>query len=314
MEFSQTLSWYAHDPKTILRTPVTWWYIESYPILFFSYLRNFFQASHIQVTILSPDISVSTCMQHLSTTFLGQVGVYIVRFDLFSTADKKKLESFFSHYSGPHIVMVVCEKKYTISYDNTSVAIDTTGKINLAVIESLIKISALPIQNTAFIMHVINNQDIYLDQVIHLMQYYVLLGRNYEQFNREWLNKIMIEDQSLFVLSQYFFEKKMELFFMHWTKIKSKYTLPFWTMYWSENIYRASMFQQLMSANNRKDAKHFAYRLPFSYTKSGWKRIAQQELYRAHHALIAIDRYVKLGIHELIFDQFYLTFLLNQYR
>ena len=69
-----------------------------------------------------------------------------------------------------------------------------------------------------------------------------------------------------------------------------------------------------MCALCRGQAKTMAFRLPFSFIQTDWKKYAPAELRAAHDFVYGMDHQLKNGGDAFCFDLFYSKFFSGQFR
>jgi hypothetical protein len=119
--------------------------------------------------------------------------------------------------------------------------------------------------------------------------------------------------QSMFNLSTYLFQKNGDKFFELWKRIAESYSAPFWVAFWSEQLWRASMFVTLNKQRKYNDARKIAFRLPFSFINRDWHNYSADELAAAHDFIYRLDGRLKNGGSDIGLDLFYAQFLSNQF-
>jgi hypothetical protein len=149
-----------------------------------------------------------------------------------------------------------------------------------------------------------------VDAACLLIRYGMLLGSSVDQFLSQWLPQLISPEQSLFIVSQLLFAKDAKAFFHYWTSIKSEYPDIFWTVYFSEQMWRAAQFVE--AATKKSDVKALSFRLPFSFIKKDWQKTSVLELSKAHQALYEVDHALKNGHGTYSLDLFCLQFLNGQ--
>ena len=95
-------------------------------------------------------------------------------------------------------------------------------------------------------------------------------------------------------MAQLFFEKKADLFFVKWHQVRGYYSDQFWTVFFSDQLFKAYFF---VKAQGRVDPAHkqMTYGLPFSFLKHDWKLYQFENLQQAHKQMYDIDIALKTG-------------------
>lgn len=305
----------ACQQQTLAELPVILFSAKVYPVLFFSALLQKLRVSYQPVikTVAYEGCSFSSIVAQLSTTFLGQQDfLWLGNSALIENAsDRKQLLTLVAGYEGPHVLIgfiptedIPKSVKYTISLDEPLSALERQKLLAFlyphvapAVVEDLLK----------------TVRTISLDHLVMVAQYAGVLGKNTQQFKQQWLTEVIEPEASLFALSQYFFARKQEFFWPLWELLKDQYAAPFWTTYWSEQLWRAHYVIKLYQEQKITDAKQLSFRLPFSFLQKDWKYLSLDELKNAHDFLYQGDYAFKNGNSEFFLDVFYTTFLAKQF-
>ena len=85
-----------------------------------------------------------------------------------------------------------------------------------------------------------------VDDIILLAHYGMFLGCKTKEFIESWLLKIVPQESSLFILAQNFFAKKKQIFLKQMSGFLKMYPSLFWVSFWSDQLWRASMYVFLM--------------------------------------------------------------------
>lgn len=324
---------------------------QAYSYLFFAWLKQALKLAGVNFTSLDlMSIDLAGIKSSLSMSLLGQNMFYWLG-DITVLPTKKRLEllQYLSLYTGPHRVVFFSapEDLVTINKPSSprltlgvsgfrneqaigSVVIDRNGVgdnlelINLEQVElsgvGLAKLAELYSQTynlklaPVFLSKLTKlKTKLTLDQYCLLLHYMTAFGDRCELFFEQWLSKIVVLEQTLFDLSTQFFARKPEKFFLSWEKFGTDYTAQFWTAYWSEQLFRAYYFVQLQQAGDLGAAKRIAYRLPFSFTQTDWRKFSTPELYQAHNFIRSADFELKSGSTEILLELFYLKFFNSEF-
>jgi hypothetical protein len=158
------------------------------------------------------------------------------------------------------------------------------------------------------------NSKLSLDQLCIFVNYAFLLGSRHANFIDDWLEKILVNEHSFFTLSKFFFAFDSKSFYKYWNSLSNEYAPIFWTIYWSEQLYRAFNFLNLRDQGKNLQAKQIAYKLPFSFIQSDWKKTSLNELRQAHQFLYDIDYALKNGASDFSLDLFYAKFFAREFN
>ena len=301
--------------RTLHTQPVMLFSGKEYPVLFFAALLHRLRSTYQPVpkTVSYQTGSFSILLAQLSTTFLGRQDLLWLG-DISSLEDaatKKQLLALLPSYQGPHALIgyvhqddLSARLSCVISLDEPLAACAQRAAITFLfphvaheVLEDLLK----TVRSSS------------LDHLVLLANYAGVVGKNIRPFKQEWVTTIIAPEASLFTLSQYFFARKTELFWPLWHSLKEQYAAPFWTTYWSEQLWRAHYVIKLYKEQKITEAKQLSYRLPFSFLQRDWKTISCEELQQAHHFLYEGDYAFKNGGSEFFLEVFYATFLAKQF-
>jgi hypothetical protein len=290
-------------------------YEHEYPVLFFTaLLKHLSESPHIVLKNVSSFLENKEQLDaEMQTTFLGQTRtLWLGSLSLLSAAEQQKMFALCASYKGPHR-LIICSAakdvpKSYVSLLTVNLDQDLTSKEKFSYIAFL-----YPSLTYASIQKISDGHTTFksIDSLVILANYAMVLGRNTDAFVREWLPKIIIPESSLFTLSQYFFSKKSVQFWNAWNSIKDEYPATFWTVYWSEQIWRAYYVITMQQKNNIIDARKMAYRLPFSFIQKDWRDISLESLSKAHAMLYDIEWRIKNGGSEQHFDLLFHTFMLQ---
>lgn len=298
----------AHDSPSTLGKIFCFRAKESSSLIFQIFKKKFEKVTK-EVTVLNSYNSPALLKAQLEMSFLGTDSVFWLHEDLVTdNLTSSALESYcgqncigYSSQMGPKpgVQGITIEVPHEVTYENF---------IHLFLFlypEQSIK-SASIIRQIFKIYSVVN-----INSAIVLMQYCMLVGSRSDLFLHEWLPIILNAEKSLFMLSSFLFAKKIGQFFHLWNLISCDYSEPFWTSYWSEQFFKATLFCSLMQDKKFAQAKKIAFKLPFSFMQKDWKVLRVDELKQAHDHLYCIDWNIKNGL-SAHFEHFYLQFMLKK--
>jgi hypothetical protein len=312
MKLEQFFNAVAHEQLSSF--PVILFSSKQYPVIFFSallsQLRHTYQVD--PKSIVFDQLSSQALHAQLSTTFLGRSDLLWLG-DLSSVEPallKKQMLALLVSYQGPHRLMGCVhpddkslQMKGVISLDEDFSEYDRRALVTFlfphipSAVEKLVKGTRIAS----------------VDQLSMIAQYAGVIGKNVSLFSETWMKKINAPESSLFDLSSYFFGRKTEQFWTAWNLLKDEYAAPFWTTYWSEQLWRAHYVIKLYKENKITEAKQLSFRLPFSFLQRDWKNISAAELQHAHQFLYDGDYAFKNGGSEFFLEVFYATFLTKQF-
>lgn len=294
-------------------------YEDEYPVLYFSTLwQRLSQQSVLSVKNISSLIDQKDQLDaQVQTTFLGQrytLWLGSLSEDL-TDGQRAHIFSLISGYQGPHRLVLAVKsdhlpKNYMSKKNKQAAAaygIVEISKTSITTYKKEILQFLYPELSYAVIESWVTSIS-KLDALIMLAQYGMVVGRKSDQFVQQWIPKILPVEASLFTLAQYFFAKKPKQFFELWHNVASLYPATFWTVYWSELLWRAYYVIVLQQKQAIADARKMAYRLPFSFIQKDWRTVSLSALRSAHSLLYDIEWRVKNGASEHHFELFFTTF------
>ena len=293
--------------------PVIYFSADRYPLLFCAHFMQQLKKQTVNFKMVrSNQMDWQQLEATLSTTFLGTIQtLWLGDISSLNIQVKKKLLNFLESYIGPHTVLCFVSSKDIRTKSNTVVQLDDSlQKSDLEQIFSFF----WGVNADRFLKMIGQHyKSISLDTLILLGQYNSVLGGKTEYFMQSWYEKIVLPEEWLFTLSQCFFARKRDLFFRAWNGLKDEYAGPFWTTFWSEQLWRAFHVIELRKANKLSEAKQMSYRLPFSFLQREWKTTTLAELQAAHQFLYHADCHLKTGGSVLALEVFYHKFMAKQF-
>lgn len=299
----------TNEPLVILVT-------KEYPAHFFSFLRGWYKRKKplLNLTLIDgATVSITALREQVETSFLGMHRYFwLYNLPTTTTAENARLIEYLFQYKGPHTLIVVLSETVHIQESNY---IELPPAIAVHQLSQLAPYCAVPSQSVEqLIQHIAGfSQQLSWDSALLLLQYSMVLGNTTDLFCAEWAPRILELPVSLFLLSQYFFAKKANLFFSCWKRVMHEYSEAFWTVYWSEQLFRAGMYLSLKSHNKEGAAKQIAYRLPFSFINYDWRNYSVIECKNAHQFLYDYDYRLKTTNSTAGFELFYAKFFTNQF-
>jgi len=291
----------------------------NYPLLFFSLLFNRLKKQeycHI-VPIEVDGKKESLIKAQLATRFLGNSVLYWM--SNLTGLGRRTQEQWFSYlqeYRGPHTIAFFITEDTLFPFRKDMVTVSIPDNISCK--EMIILQQLLPNKPSKWSKQFLRQlgtryEDIPLDLSCLLLHYALLVGKNSDMFFTEWLDNIMPSQTSLFLLSQHFFAKNTHIFFVKWLQAHSEFNLQFWIAFWSEQLWRATLYVDLANSGSYTEAKKIQFKLPFSFIQCDWKRYHVRELQHAHQFLFDVDYHLKNDGSPCSLDLFYSKFFLNQF-
>jgi len=290
-----------------------------HPLIFFSFFVQRLK-SLLDIEVQSLDLSTepeAVIKSKLETSFLGLKTFYWLH-DIGSLKAKPRAQwmQYLKKYAGPNIVAFFAGSAVRATFKEGATIIQVDDAVDKRNFLLLVKFLDWPLSksfekviDTLFRAH----PHLPLDQACMLMHYALLIGGGYKEFEKFWLDKIVVPQKSLFTLSQYFFDKNPKRFFELWSKISGDYPEQFWIVFWSEQLWRACNVVKFLKKRDFAQAKSVSFRLPFSFLQRSWRKFSQLELQNAHEFIYSIDYSLKNGGKPFSLDLFYSRFLNNQF-
>lgn len=260
--------------------------------------------------------ALANVLGQLQTSFLGMGLTYYLR--NCHELDKKNRQSLFEYlstYHGPHQVLLCALNEDAVRLHKQCL-VEIPEAMNAATVLALL--SFLKKKNNAQIQKFIQTvcasyTNITLDQACMIIAYMQVIGKYDDCANL--LERILQSEQSLFLLSQYFFAKDAPNFLKRWSIIESEYPMTFWCTYWSEQLWRAYYARYYLDQQQLQHAKNIGYRLPFSYLQKDWKKNSLTGLKNAHQSIYELDLAYKNNIEtQAGIELFYTKFFQNQFE
>lgn len=284
----------------------------SYQFLFFSLFIQRFK-KNVSCSFQTIDISSDTSqiMSQLNMSFLGnELFYWLGNVDNLDARQKKQWFTFLSEYTGPHHLFCFTKDAQKLSALEHVSLVHVTEELDKILYKKLVSRLYPDIDITGLFIKDIftKHPKIALEKACILMQYQKVLGRRTKDFTGAWLNKIIAPDTSLFQLSQFFFARKARRFLQLWYAIKGEYPMPFWTVFWSEQLWRVYYYISFQKRKNIVDAKKISYRLPFSLIQRDWRSLSLDTIRSSHERIVHIDFQLKNNGSDFLLDCFYFDF------
>ena len=284
---------------------------KEYPLLFTQVCIGWLKKlCHLEIFII--DVQTHTLDQIksiVSISFLGTQKQYWISgvYSLDIKKRKKWLE-FFQNYSGPHILFIS-----QVNDDlGCATLVDLSGQFYIHQATDMLRLlTGLEHSKINYFLSFVYKHVpmISIDQICLFVYYVQVIGKD-KSFFETLLPQIIGSKSSLFLLSQYLFSKQPDKFFLEWKKLASHYSPAFWTSFWSEQFWSASLYVHYMRRKEHAEAKLAAGRLPFSFLNQDWRLYSVTELQNAHNGIYALDVQFKSGVgHDSQLDLLYTNFL-----
>jgi len=285
---------------------------EKYSQLFLERFVKFLaQKTTIPIKKIDLDQDVSFVQMQLETSFLGQIYIYWFSDISQISSKKKRLEylTFLKTYQGPHIVVGLISDDVLLNSTKVFVAEIQKKYTKEQIINCpLLYTHESSELNVYFLGKLYKyNKEYSLEQLLLLLEYAQVLGKNTELFLDSWIYKLSASDISLFYVSQLFFEKKRADFFKVWHEVRNLYSDQFWTVFFSDQLFKAFLYVK-WQAKVPVDQKNITFGLPFSFLKQDWKLYQLTTLQKFHQKMYEIDLALKSGGLNYRLDLFFTQF------
>lgn len=291
-------------------------YTQEMPILFASRFFSRLQSDGCQIQTGNIEaIPLDEVISQLEMSFLGSGLIYWFRG--FDQVDKKIRDRFLHYltkYQGPHrVILFVSEqdKKNLLQEE----IINIPEEVDVKLFEQLFTLDKKKNSNQSVLLFKQLGQrykKMSVDAVCMITEYMKVAGCNEQTIS--FLEKIIVPETSLFAISQHFFAKDSRAFFKAWQQYQLEYPLTFWSVFWSEQLWRAYFVWFYLNQKNFAAAKSMSFRLPFTFLQKDWKRSSLTEFKNAHQYIYELDLISKSSV-EITYslDLFYSKFFSNEF-
>lgn len=288
---------------------------QTYPLLFFSL---FFKKSRSD-QIIYLDVAEQqeeSIKARLESTFLGSVSTY--RLGGLHELSKPALQQWLQYitaYQGPNKIIFVVPQDIAEPYKKQASSIlfvDIPLHLNKASFTSLFSrfVHNPSLTEKRYIEQLYARTDkIPLETACLLLYYVPVIGSDAQEFFAKWVDKLLVPEASLFLLSGHLLAGQTTQFLKMWSSMKDQYPEQFWLSYWSEQIWRALFYCRAMQERDIAGAKKIGYRLPFSFLQKDYRTCDIKLLQAAHSQLYDLDVRLKNGAGLLGLDLFFLRYL-----
>ncbi len=273
---------------------------EEYSVLYCSLLMHRLKKMGIPVESLdSETLSVSEIISKLEMSFLGMRGYYWLRdISVLAAKDRKQLLAYLEQYQGPHNLIFFTSEAIPAKKPQQWLLVSLEKTLNQQHFVRLFALEnptaarrAMPMISALFARYA----TLSLDNACMMMRYLSLVSPHDTPFFTQWVDELLVQDQSLFTLTTHFFARDTQKFFAAWATMKDLYAEPFWLTFWSEQLWRSAHYISFMQRKDVAEAKKIGFRLPFSFMQRDWKKSRTDELIAAHDFIYAMDHGFKNG-------------------
>lgn len=304
---------------------------DAYSLFFLQTLFSFLKEKNIaSLTPLRVE-GTKKLWETLEQCFLGETSFYWLGNVLESIKSKNKkgpdLIEILTLYRGPHSIAFFIPTDHKLSLSARKRMTQSKGMIELKNDINFIEASklfsffgaSLTGAKRATVQELISNSGtITLDVACMLMQYLAVTNVRFIDSLKKNMAALVTPELSLVSLASAFFKKQERTFFSLWSERCHEYPIPFWTTYWSEQLWRAYHVMTFLKQNNFPAARRFSFRLPSSFLRYDWRQNSRTQLQKAYRMLYDIDFAFKTGalmpstaVHS--FDLLYCTHFLNKF-
>lgn len=287
---------------------------EPYPLLFFSLLLQ--KQTHFAACLDVTQQSEVAIKATLETSFLGMISTYrLAGLQDLSKQVAQQWLRYLSMYQGPNRIVFVVSHEIAEPYIKNGAqgisCVDIPAQIQKAtfidLFEQVVR-TPTPIERRYIEQLYMRSDKIPLDTACMLMRYLQVLGSHAQEFFATWIDKLVLPDKSLFLLSQLFFARQATQFLQMWAGMRDQYPEQFWISFWSEQVWRALFYCKSMQQRDVANAKKIGYRLPFSFLQKDYRTCSIESLQIAHETLYELDVKLKNGGSVVGLDLFFLSY------
>ncbi|HEV2917049.1 MAG TPA: hypothetical protein VGW78_04860 [Candidatus Babeliales bacterium] len=282
--------------------PIIWLKGQYIPTLY-TRLRDIAKKNNINIqSLLVSDVSLDTIEAQCSMSFLGQTAYYwLGNYDDLLKKKQDQLRDYLMQYKGPHTLIFAAEHivpTISSSWYVVDISQQITAPSAYHIIDRWYNTThqAYVLKSLVAYWYKKTNQPISIEQFFMLDTYARVLGKNITDFVVAYEPYIFIHQPSLFVISQYFFSDNHLLFYQEWAKVIDVYQTAFWIIFWSDQLWRAHAFITYMKNHNKQAAYEISkHKLPYAFSKDGWRHISLSDITEAHNQLYTLDVLTKNG-------------------
>lgn len=282
-----------------------------YPALFFSQFFAHAKKRGVHVTLLQlEDVELPTLFATLGMSFLGQKSMFwLSALQECDAAKKKQLLAYFASYKGPHTLLVWSDQ----ALDKQS--FEVPALVDQKLFQELWQLLyPEDVLSESFVQSCFKKGEKYQWDAACMLMHYMLVQDEKVAFEQSWIDKIIVPERSLFVLAQHFFARDFATFVQQWKEVEADFPPEFWTVFWSEQLWQASLFVTQALQVGPLAARKGINRLPFAFMQKDWKRYTARELCAAHNFLYGVDYGMKNGHATHGLELFLLKFVQGDFQ
>ena len=215
-------------------------------------------------------------------------------------------KQFIGSYQGPHSIAYFIEHQAKPASVNATV-IELPAQLDFAQFTHLAAFFSPQVdeKKIALAQTLFTRSKHSIDESYLLLQYLELVNLRLKDAYAGYLGMLFDSQASLNDLSEAFFARQKSIFFSHWSALTNSYPDVFWTVFWSENIWRAYHVMGFLQDKNYVQAKRMSFRLPYSFINRHWQSANRKELASAYEFLYQIDFAIKTGSSFCSLDVFF---------
>ncbi|MBU1007526.1 hypothetical protein KKA53_00370 [Candidatus Dependentiae bacterium] len=303
---------------------------DQYPLFFFQTLFSFLKQQEIVSLCPFRLENRKQLWETLEQSFLGDTSFYWLGNLLELVKIERKrgpdLVEILTLYRGPHAIAFFFPLDHKISLSvrkrmtQAQAMVELKNELTFHEVMELFNFLGTELSGgkLAAVQEIVSGSGtVSLDIACMLLQYLAVTNIRFLGELKKNISAMVSPELSLASLASAFFKKQERTFFSLWSERYNDYPIPFWTTYWSEQLWRAHYVVTFLKQNNFPAARRFSFRLPASFLRYDWRQCSLTQLQGAHQMLYSIDFAFKTGalqgsaFHS--FDLLYSTYFLNKF-
>lgn len=310
--FIQTIN---RSPEILSGISVCLFKLQEPSPLFVGELTRFLKSNKLlSVYVLDFEVASSDHIQaQLEMSFLGSQHLYILKnIQALDLQAKKKWLGFIKKYTGPHVILLF-DSGLDLQPSDQCLVITIDAHVTLHDYQQLVSVLYSDQVVPEILAKLFGNQGtIALDRACILMAYQTMIGAAGDNFLQQIITNVTSVEKSFFTLSSLFFARQRKDFFNYLINFKD-YPDEFWTVFWSDQLWQASLFVTKAQEFAVQEAKQLGLKLPFSFVNKDWRLYTPLFLAQAHQFLYSLDYRLKNGGGDYGLELWYHKFLLNKF-
>lgn len=282
-----------------------------HPVLFLEHLRTYLKAMVLVEYIDVRDITPELLIIKLEVSFLGIYPFYIIQYlNELSSTRFDAICKVLLRYQGFSNICIVLNP--TLVDQSTFIGewkkinlIDPLNRDTIIALLSWYTIVITPRIEEYIDMLLKKYRKLYVEDISRVAIYMPVVALPAGDFVA-MMDNIIINPESLFNVSQFFFQGKIVLFYEQWQHFRMRFSPQFWTSFWLDQLFNAALVVHYRGKVALHDQR--ILKLPFSFFKNDWKRYTVKELTCAYNAMFTIDYQLKNGGTPEVLELFYAQF------